>query len=131
MIYHISWIHTVWLISNIYLAFGVSCIILDNYRTVTRCDRSIRSGSAIYADFGKIGRLCRCIVTSSFNGELYVTSHKTTNVLCKNRVTVNKTVIFNCNNGGFKEYNVQISKSRIPTTYFWEVLSMLWIHHIQ
>lgn len=51
-------------------------------------------------DFGKIGRPCTCIVTSSFNGELYVTSHKTTSVLCKNGVTVNKTVIFNCKDGG-------------------------------
>lgn len=75
---------------------------------MTRCDGSIRSGSGVYADFGKIGRPCTCIVTSSFVGKLHVTSWRAT-YACNNKVTVNKTVVFNCKNEGFKIYNVQIN----------------------
>lgn len=95
------------------MVFVVSCIILDDYRTVTKCDGSKRSGSAIFVDFGKIGLPCTCIVTSSFIGELYVTSWKTTYVLCKNRVTVNKTVIVNCKDDGVEKFNVKINDTII------------------
>lgn len=95
--------------------FGVSCMYINqgDHSTVTRCDGSARSGRGIYADFGKIGRPCTCIVTSLFNGELYVISHKTTHVLCNNRVRVNNTVIFDCKDDGFKKFDVKINDSII------------------
>lgn len=89
------------------------CINLGDHNTFTSCDGSTRSERGIYADVDKIGRPCTCIVTSLFNGELYVISHKTTHVLCNNRVRVNNTVIFDCKDDGFKKFDVKINDTII------------------
>lgn len=65
----------------------------DDFRTVSSCDRSMRSGSFVFVDMNKIGRPCTCTVNSLFVGDLLVTSLKVT-TLCNTKLTVNTTVIF-------------------------------------
>lgn len=75
----------------IYLKF------LDDFRTVSSCDGSSRSGSNVFVDMNKIGRRCTCTVHSLFVGDLLMTSYKVTTQLCYTRVIVNNTVVFYCN----------------------------------
>lgn len=69
----------------------------DNFRTVSSCDGSVRSGSYVFVDINKIGRPCTCTVNSLFVGVILVTSLGVTTQWCNTRVIVNNTVIFYCN----------------------------------
>lgn len=71
-----------------------------------KCDGIIKLGLGVYVDFSKIVCLCICIVILLFVGKLYVIVWNVIYVGCKNRVIVNIIEIFNCNDKGFKEYNV-------------------------
>lgn len=66
---------------------------------VSKCDGLVWFGTYIFVDMKEIGRPCTCTVSSLFVGDLLVTSLKVTADVCYTRVTVNDTVIFNCNKG--------------------------------
>lgn len=102
LIFHISRFIYIQLVS-----IWCICINLGDHNTVTSCDGLTRSERGIYADFDKIGGPCTCIVTSLFNGYLYVLSYKAAHVLCNNRV------IFDCKDDGFKMFNVKFNDTII------------------
>lgn len=108
LIFHISRFIYIQLVS-----IWCICINLGDHNTVTSCDGSTRSERGIYADFDKIGGPCTCIVTSLFNGYLYILSYKAAHVLCNNRVRVNNTVIFDCKDDSFKKFNVKFNDTII------------------
>lgn len=87
----------------IYLKFS------DDFRTVSSCDNSVRSGSYVFVDMNKIGRQCTCTVNSLFVGELLVTSYKVTTHLCNTRVIVNNRVVFYCNQTISYAFKVEVN----------------------
>lgn len=86
----------------------------DENITLTECDGSIQAERRIFVDFYKINRPCRCIVTSSFDGELVVSrsdkKHKCNTVIV---VKVNNTVISDCYKTGYARFNVQTNDTII------------------
>lgn len=86
----------------------------DENITLTECDGSIQAERRIFVDFYKINRPCRCIVTSSFDGELVVSrsdkKHKCNTVIV---VKVNNTVISDCYETAYARFNVQTNDTII------------------
>lgn len=68
----------------------------DEKSLITSCDGSKKDGPAVFADFYEIKRPCTCIVTTSFVGELLVTSKEVIISFCKTRVSVSSGIIFGC-----------------------------------
>lgn len=95
------------------------CIFLefsDDFRTVSSCDGSSRSGSYVFVDMNTIGNQCTCTVNSLFVGDLRVTSYKVTPSLCNTRVIVNNTVVFYCNQTISSTFKVGVNDILIVRT---------------
>lgn len=86
-------------VSVFFVTTNGQCSEDDNFMKVSKCDGLVWFGTYIFVDMKEIGRPCTCTVSSLFVGNLLVTSLKVTADVCYTRVTVNDTVIFNCNKG--------------------------------
>lgn len=89
------------------------CLDDNNFRIVSSCDGSMRSGSYVFVDMNKIGRPCTCTVNSLFIGDLLVTSLGVTTQLCYTRVIVNNTIVFYCNQTTSSTFKVGVNDTII------------------
>lgn len=92
----------------------------EEYRTATSCDGSTKSEKYLYVDFSKINRPCTCIVTALFVGRITVVSWGVQRSKCKNSVTVNNKVTFNCTDTKHSTFDVRINDSVLLVADFWQ-----------
>uniref|UniRef100_K1PF03 Uncharacterized protein n=1 Tax=Magallana gigas TaxID=29159 RepID=K1PF03_MAGGI len=92
----------------------------EEYRTATRCDGTTKSEKHLYVDFSKINHPCSCTVTALFSGNITVMSWKVEHSECNNRVTVNNSVTFNCNDNKHSTFDVGINDSVLLVADFWQ-----------
>lgn len=81
--------------------------------SLTSCEGMAKHGIAVFVDFHKINRPCNCIVTPSFDGELFVTSRGLAIPFCNTQINVEKGLLFRCpaNTISFQTINVTINQS--------------------
>lgn len=92
----------------------------EEYKTATSCDGTTKSEKHLYVDFSKINHPCSCTVTALFSGNITVTSWKVEHSECNNRVTVNNSVTFNCNDNKHSTFDVRINDSVLLVADFWQ-----------
>lgn len=92
----------------------------EEYRTATSCDGSTKSENYLYVDFSKIKRPCTCTVTALFMGGITVASWGVKHFECKNSVTVNDSVTFNCKDNRYSTFYVRINDSVLLVADFWQ-----------
>lgn len=94
-------------------------ILKEEYRIVICCDGMIKFEKYLYVDFSKINYLCFCIVIVLFLGNIIVMLWKVEYFECNNRVIVNNSVIFNCNDNKYSMFDVGINDSVLFVVDFW------------
>lgn len=92
----------------------------EEHKTVTRCDGSTKSEKHLYVDFSEIKRPCTCIVTALFVGRITVVSWGVKHSECKNSVTVNNKVTFNCKDNKYSKFDVRINDRVLLVANFWQ-----------
>lgn len=92
----------------------------EEYRTATSCDGSTKSDNYLYVDFSKINRPCTCTVTALFVGNITVVSWGVKHSECKNSVTVNNSVTFNCKYNKYSTFYVRMNDSVLLVADFWQ-----------
>lgn len=63
---------------------------------LSSCEGMIKRGPAVFVDFYKINRPCNCILTSTFDGEVLVSSRRAIIYECNTEVIVQKRIFFRC-----------------------------------
>lgn len=92
----------------------------EEYRTATSCDGSTKSEKRLYIDFSKIKRSCTCTVTALFVGQITVRSWRVKHSNCKNSVSVNNKVTFNCTDNGYITLDVRINDRVLLVADVWQ-----------
>lgn len=68
--------------------------VRNSIHILSSCEGLTKHGPAVYVDFYKINRPCNCILTSTFDDKLFVSSIEAINYECNTEVIVQNTMIF-------------------------------------